>query len=161
MRDARINTIGEGANDVLKAFIAVVGCRGPGEYLKGLRDDMLGGAVELLRKMPAALGVGAKLVGPVADDRHADRAGEVAASCATTPTRWRSCVREFGLKLPHVFMAAEGRGDVRAGASWSTSASRTSPSTCTCRACVLARLDHCCAGRRATARRPRPTRTPT
>ena len=43
MRDARINTIGEGANDVLKAFIAVVGCRGPGMYLKGLRDDMLGG----------------------------------------------------------------------------------------------------------------------
>src|SRR5439155_23683588 len=33
MRDARINTIGEGANEVLKAFIAVVGCRGPCEYL--------------------------------------------------------------------------------------------------------------------------------
>jgi len=28
MRDARINTIGEGANEVLKAFIAVVGMRG-------------------------------------------------------------------------------------------------------------------------------------
>ena len=37
MRDARINLIGEGANDVLKVFIAVVGCRGPGEHLKGLR----------------------------------------------------------------------------------------------------------------------------
>jgi acyl-CoA dehydrogenase family member 9 len=34
MRDARINTIGEGANDVLKAFIAVVGMRGVGEHLK-------------------------------------------------------------------------------------------------------------------------------
>ncbi len=33
MRDARINTIGEGANEVLKAFIAVVGCRGPGMRL--------------------------------------------------------------------------------------------------------------------------------
>ena len=38
MRDARINTIGEGANDVLKAFIAVVGMRGVGENLKGVLD---------------------------------------------------------------------------------------------------------------------------
>ncbi len=35
MRDARINQIGEGANEVLKAFIAVVGMRGVGESLKG------------------------------------------------------------------------------------------------------------------------------
>jgi alkylation response protein AidB-like acyl-CoA dehydrogenase len=34
MRDARINTIGEGANEVLKAFIALVGMRGVGERLK-------------------------------------------------------------------------------------------------------------------------------
>lgn len=34
MRDARINTIGEGANDVLRAFIALVGMRGVGEKLK-------------------------------------------------------------------------------------------------------------------------------
>ena len=30
MRDARINMIGEGANDVLRGFIAVVGMRGVG-----------------------------------------------------------------------------------------------------------------------------------
>ncbi len=36
MRDARINQIGEGANDVLKAFIALVGMRGVGEQLKGV-----------------------------------------------------------------------------------------------------------------------------
>lgn len=36
MRDARINMIGEGANDVLRAFIAVVGMRGVGEHLKGI-----------------------------------------------------------------------------------------------------------------------------
>src|SRR5262245_30798659 len=36
MRDARINTIGEGANDVLRAFVAVVGLRGVGESLKGV-----------------------------------------------------------------------------------------------------------------------------
>src|SRR5262249_27832892 len=34
MRDARINQIGEGANEVLRAFIAVVGLRGVGEALK-------------------------------------------------------------------------------------------------------------------------------
>jgi alkylation response protein AidB-like acyl-CoA dehydrogenase len=37
MRDARINTIGEGANEVLKAFVAVVGCRGPGLRLDAMR----------------------------------------------------------------------------------------------------------------------------
>ncbi|MCI0683776.1 MAG: acyl-CoA dehydrogenase family protein [Gemmataceae bacterium] len=36
MRDARINQIGEGANDVLRAFIAVVGLRGVGASLKGV-----------------------------------------------------------------------------------------------------------------------------
>src|SRR5262249_32132042 len=34
MRDARINQIGEGANDVLKSFIALVGMRSVGEQLK-------------------------------------------------------------------------------------------------------------------------------
>src|SRR5262249_2613935 len=36
MRDARINMIGEGANDVLLAFIALVGMRGVGEHLQGV-----------------------------------------------------------------------------------------------------------------------------
>jgi alkylation response protein AidB-like acyl-CoA dehydrogenase len=35
MRDARINQIGEGANDVLRAFIALVGMRPVGEHLQG------------------------------------------------------------------------------------------------------------------------------
>jgi alkylation response protein AidB-like acyl-CoA dehydrogenase len=33
LRDARINQIGEGANDVLRSFIGLVGMRGPGEEL--------------------------------------------------------------------------------------------------------------------------------
>lgn len=37
MRDARINLIGEGANEVLKAFIAVVGMRGVGEQLQAVQ----------------------------------------------------------------------------------------------------------------------------
>ncbi len=37
MRDARINLIGEGANEVLKSFIAVVGMREVGEHLKSVQ----------------------------------------------------------------------------------------------------------------------------
>lgn len=101
MRDARINLIGEGANDVLKAFIAVVGCKGPGEYLKGLRDDMLGGRWSL-RKIGAALGAGTKFVMPwtvstpdvpVQSTELKDLAG-----------RYGRLVRDFGLALPHVFL---------------------------------------------------------
>jgi alkylation response protein AidB-like acyl-CoA dehydrogenase len=40
MRDARINTIGEGANEVLKAFIAFVGMRDIGVGLKATLDGL-------------------------------------------------------------------------------------------------------------------------
>jgi alkylation response protein AidB-like acyl-CoA dehydrogenase len=40
MRDARINTIGEGANEVLKAFIALVGMREIGLELKSTLDGL-------------------------------------------------------------------------------------------------------------------------
>lgn len=40
LRDARINQIGEGANEVLTSFIALVGMRGPGERLKQLADAL-------------------------------------------------------------------------------------------------------------------------
>lgn len=102
MRDARINTIGEGANDVLKAFVAVVGCRGPGEYLKGLRDDMLGGRWSF-RKLGAALGVGASLVVPWATTGTPDVPVKSAA-LRDEAAALGKLVREFGLKLPHVFL---------------------------------------------------------
>ncbi len=38
MRDARINTIGEGANDVLRAFVGLMGMRDVGLELKGVID---------------------------------------------------------------------------------------------------------------------------
>lgn len=41
MRDARINLIGEGANDVLRAFVALVGMRDVGLELKGILDAIL------------------------------------------------------------------------------------------------------------------------
>jgi alkylation response protein AidB-like acyl-CoA dehydrogenase len=40
MRDARINMIGEGANEVLKAFIAVVGSKAVGEGLLGVLEAL-------------------------------------------------------------------------------------------------------------------------
>src|SRR5438445_412300 len=40
MRDARINQIGEGANDVLRAFIAMVGMKPVGDQLLGVKDAL-------------------------------------------------------------------------------------------------------------------------
>src|SRR5262249_9999752 len=104
MRDARINTIGEGANDVLKAFIAVVGCRGPGEYLKGLRDEAFSGIVGFFKRLPAALGVGTKLVAPWLTTGTPNRPVR-SADLRDDAHTLAKLVREFGLKLPHVFMA--------------------------------------------------------
>ena len=41
LRDARINQIGEGSNEVLISFIALVGMRGPGMEFKEIYDNML------------------------------------------------------------------------------------------------------------------------
>jgi acyl-CoA dehydrogenase family member 9 len=40
LRDARINLIGEGANEVLTSFIALVGMRDPAEELRAVRDSL-------------------------------------------------------------------------------------------------------------------------
>src|SRR5213593_1110043 len=40
LRDARINQIGEGANEVLTSFIALVGMRGPGMEFQGLMESL-------------------------------------------------------------------------------------------------------------------------
>jgi alkylation response protein AidB-like acyl-CoA dehydrogenase len=40
MRDARINQIGEGANDVLRAFIAMVGMKPVGDHLLGVKNAL-------------------------------------------------------------------------------------------------------------------------
>src|ERR1700741_2472822 len=41
LRDPRINQIGEGANEVLPSFIALVGMRGPGMEFKDIYDTMM------------------------------------------------------------------------------------------------------------------------
>jgi acyl-CoA dehydrogenase family protein 9 len=40
LRDARINQIGEGANEVLTSFIALVGLRGPGKQFQDLQESL-------------------------------------------------------------------------------------------------------------------------
>ena len=85
-------------------------------YLKGLRDDVLrrrDGAS--CGSSPAALGVGAKLVAPWLTTSTPTVPVQVRASLRDDAHTLARLVREFGLKLPHVFMAAEGRGEVRAG----------------------------------------------
>ena len=41
LRDARINQIGEGSNEVLTSFIALVGMRGPGMEFKEIYDTVM------------------------------------------------------------------------------------------------------------------------
>src|SRR5437867_6680284 len=50
MRDARINQIGEGANEVLTSFIALVGMRGPGMEFKEIYDTMMKPSRERMSK---------------------------------------------------------------------------------------------------------------
>src|SRR6516162_6240181 len=54
LRDARLNQVGEGANDVLRAFIAMVGIKGVGEHLLKVKDA----ATSPLRGLGTLLGFG-------------------------------------------------------------------------------------------------------
>jgi alkylation response protein AidB-like acyl-CoA dehydrogenase len=99
MRDARINTIGEGANEVLKAFIAVVGCRGPGMKLDAMRKNPMGnlhrlagyGAGYLWKKTPLAGGPSI----PV-------RSSELQSAAS----RLSNQIKRLGTALPGVFIKA-------------------------------------------------------
>jgi alkylation response protein AidB-like acyl-CoA dehydrogenase len=63
MRDARINMIGEGANDVLRAFIALVGMRGVGEQFKGVLKSWEGLTREPWKELTSLAKFGAGQVG--------------------------------------------------------------------------------------------------
>src|SRR5262245_15615279 len=99
MRDARINTIGEGANEVLKAFVAVVGCRAPGMKLDAMRKRPVAnlhrlagyGAGHLWRKTPLA-------GGPAIPVQSSDLQPEA--------RRLARQVKRLGTALPGVFLRA-------------------------------------------------------
>src|SRR4051812_4823146 len=99
MRDARINTIGEGANEVLKAFIAVVGCRAPGMKLDAMRKKPVGNLHRLagygISHMIKRAGLSGAPDIPVqsADLQHAAR-------------RLARQIRRLGTSLPGVFLRA-------------------------------------------------------
>jgi acyl-CoA dehydrogenase family member 9 len=79
LRDARINTIGEGANDVLRAFTALVGMRDVGLELQSVRDAIyspLGNLSRLGRFTGRKLG--SLLVAPAVPVRSAELEPEAA-----------------------------------------------------------------------------------
>src|SRR5262245_2655552 len=79
VRDAMINTIGEGANDVLRAFTALVGMRDVGLELQGIRNAIyapLGNVTRLSRF--AGRKLGALLVAPSVPVRNAELEPEAA-----------------------------------------------------------------------------------
>jgi acyl-CoA dehydrogenase family protein 9 len=73
MRDARINMIGEGANDVLRVFVALTGMRDVGLELKGVLDALQSPAGNL-RKLGgfAARRLGSLLSAPTIPVRNAE-----------------------------------------------------------------------------------------
>ncbi len=98
MRDARINTIGEGANEVLKAFIAVVGSRGPGLKLDALRRGIKTAPFGTIPKL-FGFGwheLGRRLTRPTVPVKH--------ASLKRDAKRWSKHVKRLGTLLPWVFL---------------------------------------------------------
>src|SRR5207302_344121 len=95
MRDARINMIGEGANEVLKAFIAVVGMRGVGESLRGILDALK----HPIRRIGTLFRFGtsqlaARLSSPEVPVQSTGLRGEAAMLAHR--------VRDFGLMIPKI-----------------------------------------------------------
>jgi alkylation response protein AidB-like acyl-CoA dehydrogenase len=134
MRDARINLIGEGANDVLRAFISVVGSRAVGEglmeVLKAAKSP-LKGAGRLWRFGKEQLAT--RLSSPEVPVCSQALKGEAA--------RLGQRVKEFGLAVPWVLRQA---GSVEKFLESEYRHERISDAACALYAasCTLSRLDH-------------------
>ena len=92
LRDARINLIGEGANEVLTSFIALVGMRGPAEELRTVRDALY----DPWRRAGTCSAVLPPKRCP--DLRRAPRAGAVVGIGPPAHTLGR-LIRRFGLEV--------------------------------------------------------------
>ena len=96
LRDARINQIGEGSNEVFTSFIALVGMRGPGMEFKEIYDTML----KPTRGMGKAWSAGMNRLGAAV---RTPRCAGKARNCARRPP-----TRPFDLAFQY-------RGQPRAG----------------------------------------------
>jgi acyl-CoA dehydrogenase family member 9 len=134
MRDARINTIGEGANEVLKAFIAVVGCRGPGMKLDAMRKKPVGNLHKLagygISHVFKRVGLSGSPHIPVQSPDLHFAAGRLAGQ-----------IRRLGTSLPGVFLRAGSEAKfITAQLVHERLADIAIDLYVSC--CVLSRLDH-------------------
>lgn len=97
MRDSRLNLIGEGANDVLRCFIAMVGLRGLGMELKGILDGVKGfnpksffDAGKILRRSPSIL-CPHDLMRPFARDLG-KQVGQFAQACQSACIKYQESI---------------------------------------------------------------------
>jgi alkylation response protein AidB-like acyl-CoA dehydrogenase len=91
MRDARLNLIGEGANDVLRCFIAMVGMRGLGEQLQDVQKRPWTG-LKLLRLAPE-VPVRHETLRPFAD-RLARQIASFSRACQMSLIKYREGILE-------------------------------------------------------------------
>jgi alkylation response protein AidB-like acyl-CoA dehydrogenase len=136
MRDARINQIGEGANDVLRAFIALVGMRGPGEQLKGMVENWHKEWGKLWRFARGQVGNRLGLVAPEVPVRSPDLTSEA--------HRLAKRVRDFGVAVVDVLRTYREAVLTRQYVQ-----ERIADAACDLYAssCALSRLDHLLAER--------------
>lgn len=142
MRDARINTIGEGANDVLKAFIAVVGSRGPGLRLDAARRKPLKHASTLTKV--AWQQSGGRWSRPDLPVKHASLSGPAAAVSKH--------IKQLGLTMPWVFLRA-GTEVKYVQSQYVHERLADIAIDLYASACVLSRLDHLLAAANGDARK--------
>lgn len=96
MRDARINSIGEGANDVLRVFSALVGLREVGMELEGVLQSFqkpIGNLPRLSRFLGRTLST--FLLGPEVISRHGDLEPECARLAHDIAALGRSVVQQL------------------------------------------------------------------
>jgi alkylation response protein AidB-like acyl-CoA dehydrogenase len=142
MRDARINTIGEGANDVLKAFIAVVGSRAPGVQLDAARKSPFKHPSKLL-----SVGweqTGGRWSAPDVPVRSGELRDEARALGRN--------VKRLGLALPWVFLRA-GSEEKFIQSQYVHERLADAAIDLYAAACTLARLDHLLAAGNGDARK--------
>lgn len=94
MRDARINLIGEGANDVLRSFIAMVGLRGLGLQLQGVANAPW--KVASLWRPTPSIPVTHPVLEPAAK-RLARQIGRFARACRNSLIRYREAMLDAQL----------------------------------------------------------------